>query len=207
VVIEGSVSVLANGEESPTFKTGKGLRQGDPLSPLLFNLVVDALTKMLTRPADRGLVVGLLERFTPGGILALQYSDDTLIFYSSYANSLRNLKCIPMLFERVSGMKINFHKSEFVPLIIEDEKAHDKAHLLGCPVGAFPVKYLGVTLHFEKLGREDLQPLVDKLIKRAAGWRGKLLAYSSRLVLIKTCLASVPFYLMSFINFLNGPSD
>jgi hypothetical protein len=36
--------VLANGEESATFKTGKGLRQGDPLSSLLFNVVVDDLT-------------------------------------------------------------------------------------------------------------------------------------------------------------------
>jgi hypothetical protein len=139
--------------------------------------------------------------------LALQYVGDTLIFSSSDANSLRNLKCILMLFERVSGMKINFHKSEFVPLNIEDEKVHDIAHLLGCLVGAFLVKYLGIPLHFEKLKREDLQPLVDKLIKRAAGWRGKLLAYSSRLVLIKTCLASVPIYLMSFIKFPKWASD
>jgi hypothetical protein len=39
IVIGGSVSVLANGEESATFKTGKCLRQGDHLSPLLFNFV------------------------------------------------------------------------------------------------------------------------------------------------------------------------
>jgi hypothetical protein len=72
IVLGGSVSVLANGEESSTFKTGKGLRQGDPLSPLQFNLVVDALTKMLTKAAEKGLVKGLLEQFRPGGILALR---------------------------------------------------------------------------------------------------------------------------------------
>jgi hypothetical protein len=43
----GYVSVMANGEESTTFKTGKGLRQGDHLSPLLFNLVGGVLTSML----------------------------------------------------------------------------------------------------------------------------------------------------------------
>jgi hypothetical protein len=51
---------MINGEESPTFKTGKGLRQEDPLSPLLFNIVIDALTKMLDKTTERGLTVGLL---------------------------------------------------------------------------------------------------------------------------------------------------
>jgi hypothetical protein len=58
-----------------------------------------------------------------------------------------------------------------------------------------------VPIHFEKLTREDLQPLIDKLIKRIAGWRGKMLAYSSRIVLIKTCLTSVLVYLLSFLKF------
>jgi hypothetical protein len=71
-----------------------------------------------------------------------------------------------------------------------------------CPVGGnLPFKYLGVPLHFEKLRREDLQPIIDKLIKRSAGWRVKLLAYSRRLVLIKSCLTSIPVYLLSFIKF------
>jgi hypothetical protein len=52
-----------------------------------------------------------------------------------------------------------------------------------------------------KLRREDVQPLMDELIKRIASWRGRLLAYSSRLTLVKTCLAIVPVYLLSFIKF------
>jgi hypothetical protein len=71
-----------------------------------------------------------------------------------------------------------------------------------CPIGCLPFKYLGVSIHFERLKREDLQPIIDKLIRKITGWRGRLLAYSSSLVLVKTCLASVPIYLMSFIKFL-----
>jgi hypothetical protein len=105
-----------------------------------------------------------------------------------------------MLFEQASGMRINFHKSEIIPLNLDNNLVHEISHVLNCPVGNLPLKYLGVPLHFDKLKREDLQPMIDKMIKRAAGWRGKLLAYSSRLVLIKACLASIHVYLMSFIK-------
>jgi hypothetical protein len=88
VVIGGSASVLANGEESNTFKTGKWLRQGDPLSPLLFNLVVEVLTRMLARAVEAGLIVGLLNQFREGGILALQYTDDTVLFSTYDKNAL-----------------------------------------------------------------------------------------------------------------------
>jgi hypothetical protein len=66
IVLGGSVSVMADGEESSPFKTGKGLRQGDPLSPLLFKLVGDVLTKMLSKASSCGLVKGLMENFRPG---------------------------------------------------------------------------------------------------------------------------------------------
>jgi hypothetical protein len=105
-----------------------------------------------------------------------------------------------MLFEQASGMRINFHKSEIIPLNLDNNLVHEISHVLNCPVGNLPLKYLGVPLHFDKLKREDLQPVIDKMIKRAAGWRGKLLAYSSRLVLIKACLAIIHVYLMSFIK-------
>jgi hypothetical protein len=196
VVIGGSVSVLANGEESSTFKTGKGLRQGDPLSPLLFNLVVDVLTRMLVRATESGLIRVMLTQFRRGGVIALQYADDIVLFSSCDRICLRNLRCVLILFEVVSGMRINFHKSEVIPMSIDDVEAHDIADVLNCPIGSLHFRYLGVPLHFDKLKREDLQPILDKLIKRITGWRGRLLAYSSRLELIRSCLASmhVVFY-------------
>jgi hypothetical protein len=67
LVLGGFVSVMANEEERSTFKTGRGLRQGGPLSPLLFNLVGDVLNKMIRKAADKGYVTRLLEGFRPGG--------------------------------------------------------------------------------------------------------------------------------------------
>lgn len=56
---QGSVGVKLNNLESDFFITGNGIRQGDPLSPLLFNLVVDVLTKMLSKASSRNLIKGL----------------------------------------------------------------------------------------------------------------------------------------------------
>ena len=73
--------------------------------------------------------------------------------------------------------------------------------LIAYSQGKFPIKYLGIPLHYEKLSKEDIQPLIDKILKRIAGWRGKLLSYRGRLTLIQACLASIPIYLLSFFKF------
>jgi hypothetical protein len=70
-----------------------------------------------------------------------------------------------------------------------------------CKIGQFPFTYLGVPLHYEKLRREDIQPIVDKIMRRIASWKGKLLSYWSRLTLLRICLASIPIYLMSIVKF------
>jgi hypothetical protein len=99
VVSGGSVCVLANGEESGSFKIGKGLSQGDPLSPFLFNLVGDVLNRLLARASDKGLTRGLMRNFRPQGVLTLQYTDDTLLFASSDDECIKNLKVVLKLFE------------------------------------------------------------------------------------------------------------
>ena len=69
-----------------------------------------------------------------------------------------------------------------------------------CQIGDFPIKYLGVPLHYTNLKRGDIQPVVDKLIKRIAGWRGRLLSPAGKHTLLKSCLASIPIYLLSVIK-------
>ena len=98
-------------------------------------------------------------------------------------------------------MRINYHKSELIPINLEASDTHRISHSFCFPVGAFPIKYLGVPLHFDKLKREDIQPLLDKIVRKIARWKGKLLSHAARLTLIKTCLASIPVYLLSFTTF------
>jgi hypothetical protein len=113
----------------------------------------------------------------------------------------RNLKWVLTCFKQASGMKINYSKSELVSINLDQNEIDSFRNILESVVGSFPIKYLGIPLHYEKLRREDLQPLIDKILKRIAGWRGKLLSYAARVLLIKTCLASIRIYLLSFFKF------
>jgi hypothetical protein len=80
VVSGGRVGINLNGEPGEFFGTHKGLRQGGPLSPLLFNLVVDALTSILRKGSQEGLIKGLIPELVDGGLTHLQYADDIIIF-------------------------------------------------------------------------------------------------------------------------------
>jgi hypothetical protein len=55
---------------------------------------------------------------------------------------------------------------------VDEQEAQLFSQILSCRLGKLPMKYLGVPLHFSKLRKEDLQPIVDKLIKKVEGWRG-----------------------------------
>ena len=131
----------------------------------------------------------------------MQYVDDTLLFLGNNLDHAKNLKWLLSCFEQISGMRINFHKCDLVPFNIDSDEALVFAQTLGCKLSAFPIKYMGGPLHFSKIRREDLQPTVDKIIKRVAGCRGRLLSFGKRLILVQACLASIPSYLMGFIKF------
>lgn len=88
---------------------GGRFKQGDPLSPLLFNLVADVFSKMLSKAVHHGLIAGLLPNDVPGGVVSLQYVNDTILFLDASLEHARNLKWVLACFEKLSGLKINFH--------------------------------------------------------------------------------------------------
>ena len=65
VVTGGTMCVKLNNKEDPYFVSHKGVKQGDPLSPVLFNFVADYLTRMVRHSQQNGLITGLAENIIP----------------------------------------------------------------------------------------------------------------------------------------------
>jgi hypothetical protein len=139
----GSISIRMNEKNSVYFKPGKGLRQGDPLSPLLFNLVVDAFTRMLIKATHRGYISGFMNDMYPEGVISLYYANDTLLFLSHGNDFASHLKWLMIYFEKLSGMRINYHKSDLILINLEEE-TQTYAKCFCCKIGKFPFTYLGV---------------------------------------------------------------
>ena len=79
LVSGGHTAITINGEVGNFFRNGRGVRQGDPLSPLLFDYVVEALAAILDAAKGAGHISGLITHLIPGGVSHLQYADDTII--------------------------------------------------------------------------------------------------------------------------------
>ena len=105
------ISVLVNGSPSRQFRISRGLRQGCPLSPFLFNLVVEVLSSFLHEAISRNLFKGIKVGRNEMSVSHLQYADDTIIFCKSQVDQLLNVKRVLRCFEVISGFKINFFKS------------------------------------------------------------------------------------------------
>jgi len=140
----GRVAVDINGVRGEFFRSFKGLRQGDPLSPILFNLVADALSTMLNSASRVGDIQGVVPDLVEGGLTHLQYMDDTIIFLAHYDLNIRNMKFILYCFEAMSGLKINYEKSEVFSVGLDPPEQQRVAEIFGCKTCSFPIKYLGL---------------------------------------------------------------
>jgi hypothetical protein len=104
----------------------------------------------------------------------------------------------------LSGLKINFHKSEVIAMGGDTEEQARVARLLNCRQGRFPFMYLGFPMIDHKLTIADLEPLVATVGKRAAPWQGRFMSSATRLTLIDACLSNVPIHTMGLFLFADG---
>jgi hypothetical protein len=151
VVCSGTLSVKINDTMGGYFKSKKGVRQGDPLSPLLFNLAADCLAKMVHLAQENNLIKGLIPDIIPRGVAILQYADDTILCMDDEVETMTNMKILLYMYEKMSGLKINFGKSEIIMVSLDEHKALMFSELINCATGSWPIKYLGVPVSGSRL--------------------------------------------------------
>src|SRR4051812_11583659 len=103
LVFSSNMSVLVNGSPTKEFKVHRGLRQGDPLSPFLFVLVMEGLTGLIRKSIE----VGEFQSFNNKGackVDILQFADDTLIVGNGNWKHVWALRAVLRAFEAVSGL-------------------------------------------------------------------------------------------------------
>ncbi len=193
-----TVAVLLNGTPGCFFRCSRGLRQGDPLSPLLFILCIDVFYRMLNQVIYNSLLSPI--RVDEVCVHTLQFADDLLLFFNGSSTSARVIRTVLDAFSTVSGLKVNFTKSALIPINLPSAHFEGLANLFGCSVASFPITYLGLPLSPRAPSRVDFLPLIEKLDKRLAGWKGQLLSRAGRLVLINSVLSTIPAFFCSLFR-------
>jgi hypothetical protein len=110
------------------------------------------------------------------------------------------MKLVLCIFEQLSGLKINFHKSEIFCFGNAKEVENDYKQLFGCESRNLPFKYLEIPINFRKLKNGEWKPVEDRFEIKLSSWIGKLLSYGDRLILINSVLTSLPMFLLSFLE-------
>lgn len=162
-------SVSINGELCGYFKGTRGLRQGDPLSPYLFVLVMEVFCQMLKKNFSNGSI-GLHPSASQPQVTHLSFADDIMVFFDGEKMSLENIAKTLHDFSLWSGLTMNQSKTDLFTGGLTLDETNDLTSL-GFKLGSLPIRYLGLPLMHRKLRIGDYRPLLDKITQRFTSWK------------------------------------
>ena len=186
-----STKIILNGSPGRRICHARGLRQGDPLSPLLFVIVMEVLNALLRLADERGLLCALHPKIKERTFL---YADDVVVFLSPVEQDLVLTRVILEIFAGASGLKTNLSKCKVSPIQCDLEASVSLLTHFPGKFDPFPICYLGIPLGLSKLCKNALQPLVDKVASRLPTWKAGLINRAGRTVLIKSTLSAIPIH-------------
>ncbi|XP_078179612.1 uncharacterized protein LOC144573737 [Carex rostrata] len=181
-ILTGSSQIMINGLLGRKIILKRGVRQGDPLSPLLFILAIDFLARYSQKLANSGAIKLAFEGMSP----CLLYADDALFFVKPEIQQLQALQVMLTVFQRLSGLSVNLSKSELVVSNGTEATNQELANVIGCKLGTFPFTYLGLPLSNSRLPKTAFLPLLHRMNKRLAGWAAAHLSIAGRMNLDST---------------------
>nr|GEX41989.1 putative RNA-directed DNA polymerase, eukaryota, reverse transcriptase zinc-binding domain protein [Tanacetum cinerariifolium] len=193
-------SILVNGSPTAEFPFRCGLKQGDPLAPYLFILIIESLHISFSHVVDDGLFKGF-QLHGSVNISHLFYADDAMFIEEWSEQNLHNIIKVLKYFHLASGLKINIAKSQVLGVGVSQNVVLQAANRIGCAVLNTPFRYLGMTVG-ECMSRKS--DWVNKLQARLSKWKVKTLSIGGRLTLLKFVLGASPIFYMSIFKVPKG---
>nr|GEZ57452.1 putative RNA-directed DNA polymerase, eukaryota, reverse transcriptase zinc-binding domain protein [Tanacetum cinerariifolium] len=154
-------SIIINGSPTEEFQFFKGLKQGDPLSPFLFILIIESLHLSFQRVVDAGMFMGI--KLSPSLSLShMFYTNDAVFVGQWYDGNINILVHVLECFYQVSGLRINMSKSKIMRVHVEDEKVKYVASKCRCLILNTPFSYLGTKVGVSMSQVQAWKEVVDK---------------------------------------------
>jgi hypothetical protein len=200
--------VMVNGVPGERIAHRRGLRQGDPTSPMMFVAAMEVMSAIIKKAVE-GDMFSNLASISPLQRISI-YADDVVLFFKPERHELWVVKHILQIFGEASGLKVNFAKTTATLIRGSFEQEEEVTSILGCELAQFPIKYLGLQLALRPLTKAEWQPLLDKVVKCVPAWQRGLIKKEGRLVLVNSVVsaravhqmvvAEAPAWLLEEIN-------
>ncbi|XP_022014922.1 uncharacterized protein LOC110914438 [Helianthus annuus] len=187
-------SLSLNGNLHGFFKGERGLRQGDPMSPYLFTLVMEVLTLRLDHMVATSLNFRSHNKCDKQRIVSLCFADDLFMFARGEVKSVKLVLEALESFKNMSGLVPSIPKSTVYFANVTNQVKQRILELVSFKEGCLPVKYLGVPLISSRLLYKDCQILVEKMENKITYWGNKFLSFAGKLQLIRSVLSSMHVY-------------
>ncbi|VFQ85715.1 unnamed protein product [Cuscuta campestris] len=191
------MSVLVNGKPNGFFKIKRGVKQGDPLSPLLFIIGSEGFARSLNHAINSGYISPYKVGKTRV-VSHLAFADDLIIFLKGDLRNILRFRHLLDSYLKASGQEVNKKKSRIFckkgSRGLYTSKLDDT---LGFKVGNPPFKYLGSTITQGKLKKTHCDHILHHFDAYINNWYSKELNPMSRLILIKHVLSAIPMHTLA----------
>lgn len=190
------ISIQINGELAGYFNSKRGLRQGCALSPYLFVICMQVLSKLLDKAAaDKK--IGYHPYCKELNMTHICFADDVLVFSDGKKSSIEGIFGVFQEFAKISGLNISLEKSTLFLAGVKNEDSASILEQFPFEAGSLPVRYLGLPLLTKKMTVQDYSPLIARIRTRISSWTARHLSFAGRLQLIGSVIYSITNFWMS----------
>ncbi|GBX89580.1 hypothetical protein M6K003_2513 [Staphylococcus aureus] len=190
-----TANIILNGEKLKAFPLRSGTRQGCPLSPLLFNIVLEVLATAIREEKEiKGIQIGKEVKLS-------LFADDMILYIENPKDSIRKLLELISEFSKVAGYKINTQKSLAFLYTNNEKSEREIKESIPFTIATKRIKYLGINLPKEtkELYTENYKTLMKEIKDDINRWRDIPCSWVGRINIVKMTILPNAIYRFNVI--------